>query len=220
MIEKVVVRDFDDIVEITYDDILKYHMTFKELEQEKQIRLSLFKITHEIKNPLAVCKGYLDMLNPNNKEQCNKYFPIIKEEIDRTLLLLQDFLSVNKIKLDIDILDINLLLEDSLNSLITLLQEKKIKLEFNEEDEIYINGDYNRLMQVIINIVKNSIESLDGIGDGVIFVKTKIDNKYVCVSFKDNGVGISKENLEKIREPFFTTKPNGTGLGVSLSYER
>ena len=39
------------------DDILKYHMTFKELENEKQIRLSLFKITHEIKNPLAVCKG-------------------------------------------------------------------------------------------------------------------------------------------------------------------
>lgn len=201
------------------DDILKYHMTFKELEQEKQIRLSLFKITHEIKNPLAVCKGYLDMLNPNNKEQCNKYVPIIKEEIDRTLLLLQDFLSVNKIKLDIDILDINLLLEESLNSLHTLLKERNIMLEFNEDDEIYINGDYNRLLQVIINVVKNSIESLEGKKDGLISIKTRVDNKYVYVSFKDNGIGISKENLEKIREPFFTTKSNGTGLGVSLSYE-
>lgn len=201
------------------DDILKYHMTFKELEQEKQIRLSLFKITHEIKNPLAVCKGYLDMLNPNNKEQCNKYVPIIKEEIDRTLLLLHDFLSVNKIKLDIDILDINLLLEESLNSLNTLLKEKKIKLEFNEEDDIYINGDYNRLLQVIINLIKNSIESLEGRSDGVISIKTKVDNKHVYVYFEDNGVGITDENLEKIREPFFTTKSNGTGLGVSLSYE-
>lgn len=201
------------------DDILKYHMTFKELEQEKQIRLSLFKITHEIKNPLAVCKGYLDMLNTDNKEQCSRYIPIIKEEIARTLLLLQDFLSVNKIKLDMDILDINLLLEESLNSLNTLLKEKKIKIEFNEEDEIYINGDYNRLLQVIINIVKNSIEALEGRNNGFISIKTKTDSKYVYVSFEDNGIGISEENLEKIREPFFTTKSNGTGLGVSLSYE-
>lgn len=201
------------------DDVLKYHMTFKELEKEKQVRLSLFKITHEIKNPLAVCKGYLDMLNPNNKEQCNKYVPIIKEEIDRTLLLLQDFLSVNKIKLDIDILDINLLLEESLNGLQTLLKERGIKLDFNEEDEIYINGDYNRLLQVIINIVKNSIESLEGRDDGHISINTEIDDKNVYIYFKDNGVGISKENLEKIREPFFTTKVKGTGLGVSLSYE-
>ena len=201
------------------DDILKYHMTYKELEKEKQIRLSLFKITHEIKNPLAVCKGYLDMLNPNNKEQCNKYVPIIKEEIDRTLLLLQDFLSVNKIKLEIDILDINLLLEESLNSLKALLKEKNIKLEFNEEDEIYINGDYNRLLQVIINIIKNSIESLETRNNGLISINTKIDDKNVYIYFKDNGVGISKENLERIREPFFTTKVKGTGLGVSLSYE-
>jgi len=201
------------------DDILKYHMTYKELEREKQIRQSLFKITHEIKNPLAVCKGYLDMLNPDNKTQCNRYIPIIKEEIDRTLLLLQDFLSVNRIKLDIDILDINLLLEESLNSLQTLSKEKNIKLNFNGEDEIYINGDYNRLLQVIINIVKNSIEALEGKDNGNISIKTEIDNNYVYIYFKDNGIGITKENLEKIREPFFTTKVKGTGLGVSLSYE-
>ena len=201
------------------DDVLKYHMTYKELEKEKQIRLSLFKITHEIKNPLAVCKGYLDMLNPNNLDQCNRYFPIIKEEIDRTLLLLQDFLSVSKIKLDLDILDINLLLEESLNSLKTLLKEKNIRLDFNEEDEIYINGDYNRLIQVVINIVKNSIEAIEEKKDGVISIRTEIKDGVVYLYFKDNGIGISVDNLKKISEPFFTTKNKGTGLGVSLSYE-
>jgi len=201
------------------DDILKYHMTFKELEQEKQIRLSLFKITHEIKNPLAVCKGYLDMLDINDKDKCRRYIPIIKEEIDRTLLLLKDFLLVSKIKLDIDILDINLVIEDSLESLKTLIKEKNIELIFNEDEEIYINGDYNRLIQVIINIVKNSIEALEEKINGYIEIKTEIDDKYVYLYFKDNGVGITKENLEKIREPFFTTKIKGTGLGVSLSHE-
>lgn len=194
-------------------------MNFKELEKEKQIRMSLFKITHEIKNPLAVCKGYLDMINTSNLDQCNRYIPIIKEEIDRTLLLLQDFLSVSKIKLDIDILDVNLLLEESIESLKTLLKEKNIKLIFDLDDEIYINGDYNRLLQVIINIVKNSIESLEEKKDGYISIDTRVDENNVYIYFKDNGIGITRENLAKIREPFFTTKTRGTGLGVPLSYE-
>jgi len=134
-------------------------------------------------------------------------------------LLLKDFLLVSKIKLDIDILDINLVIEDSLESLKTLIKEKNIEFIFNEDEEIYINGDYNRLIQVIINIVKNSIEALEEKINGYIEIKTEIDDKYVYLYFKDNGVGITKENLEKIREPFFTTKIKGTGLGVSLSHE-
>lgn len=201
------------------DDIIKYHMTFKELEKEKQIRLSLFKITHEIKNPLAVCKGYLDMLDTNNKDQCYRYIPIIREEINRTLLLLQDFLSVNKVKLDIDIIDINLLLEEACKSLETLLKERNIELEFNDEEEIYINGDYNRLMQVLINILKNSVEALESSVNGYIKINSNINKNSVIINIEDNGSGISKDNLSKIREPFFTTKRQGTGLGVSLSYE-
>lgn len=201
------------------DDIIKYHMTFKELEKEKQIRLSLFKITHEIKNPLAVCKGYLDMLDTNNKDQCHRYIPIIREEINRTLLLLQDFLSVNKVKLDIDIIDINLLLEEACKSLETLLKERNIELEFNDEEEIYINGDYNRLMQVLINVLKNSVEALESSVNGYIKINSNINKNSVIINIEDNGSGISKDNLSKIREPFFTTKRQGTGLGVSLSYE-
>ena len=159
------------------------------------------------------------MLNTSNKEQCIRYIPIIKEEIDRTLLLLKDFLSVSKIKLDIDILDVTLLLEESLERLKTLLKEKGIALEFNFDDEIYINGDYNRLSQVIINIIKNSIEAIGDKKEGKITIKIETDNKYVAILFIDNGMGISKENLKRIKEPFFTTKPQGTGLGVSLSYE-
>ena len=58
--------------------ILETHLTYKELQQEKQIRLSLFKITHEIKNPIAVCKGYLDMINVKDTDQVERYVPIIK----------------------------------------------------------------------------------------------------------------------------------------------
>ena len=68
----------------------------------------LFQITHEIKNPIAVCKGYLDMFDVNNKEHAVKYIPIMKEEISRTLYLLEDFLSMNRLKVHKEIVDINI----------------------------------------------------------------------------------------------------------------
>ena len=84
----------------TAEDILDLHLKFCEIEHQKDITNSLFQITHEIKNPIAVCKGYLDMFDVNNVEHSKKYIPILKSEIDRLLLLLQDFLSINRINID------------------------------------------------------------------------------------------------------------------------
>lgn len=199
-------------------EIIKLHMTLKEMEQDSQIKSSLFKITHEIKNPIAVCKGYLDMFDVNNVEHSKKYVPIMKDEINRTLLLLQDFLSMTRVNVDKDIIDVNLLLEDVLESYNLLLRSHSIKLKTDLiDDDVYIMGDYNRLTQVFINIVKNSIEAIGN--NGVISITCKLTDKDVIVELKDNGCGISAENMKSIKTPFFTTKSNGTGLGVSLSYE-
>ena len=200
--------------------ILKSHLTYKELQQEKQIRLSLFKITHEIKNPIAVCKGYLDMMNVRDTKQVERYIPIIKSEIERLLSLLQDFLLINKSNLDLDIMDFNMLVEDTLDKLKPLINENNIELNLNIiDDEIFINGDYNKLSQVLINIIKNSIEAIPENKKGKINIFTKIkDNKYY-LTIEDNGVGMNKEVLSKMKNPFFTTKKRGSGLGVSLIYE-
>lgn len=199
------------------DDIIRYHMNYKKLKENEQLQLSLFKITHEIKNPIAVCKGYLDMFDVKNMEHSRKYIPIIKSEIERTLLLLQDFLAVSKIKIEKDILDVNLLIEDVVYNFKSLMKEKKIELQLNLDDdlEILIDGDYNRLSQVLINIIKNSIEAISANGLIKIDVAETIDN--VIIDISDNGSGI--ENIDKINEMFFTTKKRGTGLGVPLSNE-
>lgn len=201
------------------EEIIRYHMSIKELEKEKQVRTSLFKITHEIKNPMAVCKGYLDMLDTSDKKQVERYVPIIKEEIDRTLLILKDFLSLNKIKIEKDIMDINLLVEEVIDSVSPLAKQNKIIIEESlMDDEVYINGDYNRLKQVLINLVKNSIEAINK-DDGKIFISTNLNNNNFYIVIEDNGCGMSEEILSKIEEPFYTTKKNGTGLGISLSKE-
>ena len=202
------------------EDIIKLHMSIKELEQDKQIRDSLFKITHEIKNPIAVCKSYLDMFDINNKDHI-RYINILKEENEKILLLLQDFLSMNKIKIQKEILDINMLLEDVIGQLTPLLKDKNIKFDYNISlDEIFIEGDYNRLNQVLINMIKNSVEALDTTKEPKISLNYQInDNHFIIIIIEDNGCGIKSDEIERIKEPFYTTKKNGTGLGVSLSYE-
>ena len=200
------------------ESILKLHMNIKEIKQNKQIHTSLFKVTHEIKNPIAVCKGYLDMFDENNPDHLKKYIPILKEEIDRTLILLEDFLAMNQVKINKDIIDINLLLEDVINNIEMLCQKNGIKLEKDIiDDDIYINADYNRLMQVFINLFKNSIEAIPKEKQGKIKVEEKLEKNNIIITIIDNGKGMNEELLNKIKEPFYTTKQKGTGLGVSLS---
>lgn len=202
------------------EEIMALHQTIRDFEEEKQIRSSLFKITHEIKNPIAVCKGYLDMFDVNNIEHSKKYVPILKEEIARVLILLQDFLSITKIKIEKDIVDFNVLVEDTLHNFDILLKEKDIEcIEEISDEEWFFMADYNRLNQVLINLIKNSIEAIDENRKGVIKITTSMKKHNLCVAIEDNGTGILKENLKRMKEPFFTTKEKGTGLGVYLSSE-
>ncbi len=202
------------------EEIIKYHMSLKELEQSKQIQNSLFKITHEIKNPIAVCKGYLDMFDTNNPEHSIKYVPILREEIERVLLLLQDFLSMTKVTIEKESMDIYLLIEDIADDFKPILKNKNIVLELKiPDDELYISGDYNRLKQVILNVIKNSIEAIPSDRKGLIKIYTKKSKDNINIYIADNGIGMSSEVLKKFNEPFFTTKQNGTGLGTTLSAE-
>lgn len=202
------------------DKITTLHMTVSELEKDKQIKNSLFKITHEVKNPIAVCKGYLDMLDTSNID-CDKvkrYVPIIRQEIGRSLDIMSDFMEFSKININKEIIDVNMLLEDIESDLSILINNKNIKFSCDlVDDEIYIEGDYSRLKQVFINMVKNSMEAIEG--KGKIEIVAKLVEDCYLVEISDNGCGMDKETLSHVKEMFYTTKVKGTGLGVSLSNE-
>lgn len=102
------------------------------------------------------------------------------------------------------------------NSFIPILKEKNIDWNFNiTKDELFVEIDYNRIIQVLINLMKNSVESIDK--DGLISVYTKINKTNIKIYIEDNGIGMDTEELNKISEPFYSTKQKGTGLGVYLS---
>jgi len=117
-------------------------------------------------------------------------------------------------------MDFNMLIEDTLNKLNPLLKDNNINLKLDIlDDEIFINGDYNRLKQVFVNLLKNSVEALENINNGEIDVNYIVENDNIIINIKDNGIGMDSETLSKIYEAFYTTKNLGTGLGVSLSKE-
>lgn len=199
-------------------EMMNIYLAMRDVEKEDHIQTSLFKITHEIKNPLAVVKGYISLFDVNNPEKSKRYIDIINNEVDRSLELLNDFKDlsrVNVIKKDMKIID---LFDDIKQTMVPLFKAKKIKYEIKCESDITINADYNRMKQVLVNLIKNSIEASDK-DKSLITLTTFYSNSSLYIIVKDNGEGMDKETLEKIFTPFYTTKHYGTGLGVCLSKE-
>ena len=199
-------------------NVINLHMNLKEFEKDKNMKINLFKITHEIKNPLAVIKGYLSMFDVNNKEKSIKYIKIIKSEVNRSLNLLSDFMEFTKIKINTNNVIFSDLMDDIKEVLIPFFNAKNVKYNFNIEANIEINIDYNRIKQVLINVIKNAVEACPN-NMGLVSTTIFKDKYYLYIFVKDNGSGMDKDTLDNILVPFFTTKENGTGLGVSLSKE-
>lgn len=199
------------------ESVVSLYNSLEKFERDKQSKESLFKITHEIKNPIAVVKGYLDMYDTNNIEHSIKYVPIIKEEINRVLMLLEDFLCITKIKVEKEEMDVSLLIDDIKNSFDLILKGRNIRFNCRNINELYINADYNRLKQVLVNIIKNSMESIDE--NGLIKLSVIKNKNKIKIIIEDNGIGMNEEEIEKIKQAFFTTKKSGTGLGIYLSNE-
>lgn len=200
------------------DNISSLYVMVGKIQEENKLKNALFKLTHEIKNPIAVCKGYLDMIDLNNIDKSKKYINIIKTEIDRSLNVISDFMEYSKIKINKEEIDMTLLLDEIYDSFNNLLNDKKIKYNYhNTYEEIYLIGDFERLKQVFINVIKNSIEAIDK--GGIIDIDVLLDKDNVKITISDNGIGMSEEELANMKEMFYTTKKNGTGLGVALSNE-
>lgn len=199
-------------------NIISLHMNLKEFEKEKNIKLNLFKITHEIKNPLTVVNGYLSMFDVTDIEKSKRYISILKNEVNRTLNLLSDFMEFTKIKVVKKECNFNDLISDVKEVLIPFFVKKNVSYSFSVQNNIIVNMDYNRIKQVIINVIKNAVEACRE-SNGMVTTTAFTEEDYLIIVVKDNGIGMDKFVLDNILVPFYTTKDNGTGLGVSLSKE-
>ena len=161
------------------------------------------KFTHEIKNPLTVCNGYLDMIMKCKEKDKDTYIQIVRDEIKRTLNIINDYSSTIK-KESFNLKDLFLDIKNTLS-----IYNLNIKIICNNN---YILGDYSKLKQVFINIIKNSYEA----NSNTIIIKVEESTNYK-ISIIDNGIGI--KSINDIFKEYYTTKSTGTGLGIPYSKE-
>ncbi|MGC8805084.1 MAG: two-component system sensor histidine kinase NtrB, partial [Candidatus Ratteibacteria bacterium] len=179
-------------------------------------------IAHEIRNPLVALKTFSQLLPEkfSDKEFRENYTRVVIPEIERIDGLVEQLLvfarprPVKKEKTD---------LVSIIESTITLIkaQAKFDGISFiqqYEKKEIEIIADSEKLKQALWNILLNSAEAMEE-NKGTIKVQLLNDNENVVLTIQDNGCGIPEENLNKIFDPLFTTKPNGTGLGLPIVNE-
>ena len=196
---------------------MKLYYTLEDIENNKLIKTSIFKVTHEIKNPLAVIKGYLSIFDPYDSDKCLKYKNILEIEVENALNVLKDFSSINHLDIKKNNINYYNLLMEAKETILPFFNDKNIKLNINSPRELFVNADYNRMKQVLINILKNSTEALSD--NGKIDIKSYIENNKLITIIKDNGHGMDKETIDNLFTPFYSKKSFGTGLGLCLSKE-
>ncbi len=175
-------------------------------------------IAHEIRNPLTALKGFTKLLDRDtNKKQ---YTQIMTSELERIETIISELLMLARPqKLHFEIVDVVRVLQDVIMLLDpqTLLNNVEIVTKI-APDIPPIRCIQNQLKQVFINLIKNGIEAMPRGGDLIIKVRLNEDND-IWISFIDHGVGIPEEKIAKLGSPFYTTKEDGTGLGLMVSYK-
>jgi signal transduction histidine kinase len=195
---------------------------------EKLAILGLFAagVAHEINNPLAIInekaglmKDIIEMSEDfKHKTRFLKLLDAIFESINRCRTVTHRILGfARKTEVSIEILNLNDIIKNVTVFLEKEILYKNIRLDLNLKENLpEVRSDKGQLQQVFLNIIKNAIDAVEN--GGLVVVSTDIkDENMVKVSIKDNGHGISGEDLKHIFEPFFTTKGKGKGTGLGLS---
>lgn len=176
------------------------------------------EITHEIKNPLMMIGGFArQLIQVSDDKKSLRKLSIIAEEVKRLENLLADLREYHLPRAIIsERVNIKELFQEIYSLVSNDLKKKHIKTSLEiEEKALLVSGDAERLEQVFLNLVKNSIEAVEPGGN--LSIKARLSGDQVSITITDDGCGIPQKNILKIFSPFFTTKLHGTGLGLCIS---
>lgn len=209
---------------IDIEDVLK-KITGAEEFLRKQERLAILgevaaEIAHEIRNPLTVIKMLVQSIQ--DKIQAEPFHTmkddvaLIAEKIRHMERIIDQVLTMGRPgEVSLSPTDIRVFLEETLSFLRFRLAQQRIQLVQHFEDTIpVIHLDRGLMSQVFLNIILNAIQAMPK--GGVLTVSLKMSLDKLLIQFEDTGVGIPEEHLDKLFQPFFTSKAGGTGLGLAV----
>lgn len=228
----------NELIEWPYDDeigllVREYNKMVKkveynahllaESEREGAWREMAKQVAHEIKNPLTPMKLNIQYLQqalksdyPNIRELTTKVAESLIEQIDNLSYIASEFSNFAKLpEAKPEHIELNELLERAVE---LYLNELNIKVGIDKyAEKLVVHADRSQLVRVFSNLLENAVQAIPENKQGFIVVSLKREGDYAVIAFADNGVGIDESMVEKIFQPYFTTKTSGTGLGLAMT---
>ncbi len=220
-------EEAEDLANEMIEKVQELEKDLRQKEKSAAIGDLTAGVAHEIRNPLSSIKGYATFFKQKFEEGSDeeKAAKIMIEEVERLNRAIDDLVGVNSSS-DVKLQQADV--KEICSKICFLLepeaQEKNITLDclINEipNDKHFITQvDPDRLRQAILNIALNAMEAFENMDkkEKIVTVDLKDDNNFIIISVKDNACGIPEELISRIFDPYFTTKTQGTGLGLVMS---
>ena len=204
-----------------FQDISKQKTLQDELIQSEKlagIGTLVSGIAHEINNPLGAILGTADLMLPEAPEgsKTQEYTQDIIRYAQNAAEVIRDLMLYSrKTKSTPDMMNVVTVLENSLKLAMRGIDFGSITIRKNYNQTGEIQANTTELQQVFLNLIVNAVQAMNG--DGILTLIVKQEDADVIVTVKDTGTGIKKQNLDKVFNPFFTTKDPGAGTGLGLS---
>ena len=194
-----------------------------QLQMERSHKLSLVGqlaagVAHEIKNPLASIKGAADILTDDDTSGADReeFKGILRNEVKRIDATVGEFLEFARAKeTKLEKLDLSQTLRATLRQIEAQAKRHGLSIEAKLQEGIVVNGDSEKLHQMILNLILNAIQASRE-GDAIRVTLNNRNDNTVRLAIADSGTGISEAAMERVFDPFFTTKSSGAGLGLAV----
>ena len=178
-------------------------------------------ISHEVRNPLTASRGFIQMLSDEtiSTKTRKQYAQIALQELDRATEVINDYLTFAKPALDTnETINISKEIQHAINVIMPLANMNAIQIHVSllPTDSHIVMGERKKFQQCLINILKNGIESMPN--NRHLRIKQTYYKNIMQINISDEGSGMTQEQINRLGEPYFTTKEKGTGLGLMVSY--
>ena len=207
-------------------DITKSRRTTQQtIESERLNALTLLAagVAHEIGNPLNSLHIHLQLmeravqkLHDGTKGELQQSIEVARSEVDRLDSIVTQFLrAIRPSRPQLRPENLNTIVEETVRFFTPELHDRDIAVEQELRSDLpLLQLDRDQMKQAFYNVIKNSVEAMQR--HGILRIRTDLDDTHVVIRFTDTGGGMSAENLSRVFEPYFTTKPSGTGLGLLI----
>lgn len=173
-------------------------------------------VAHEVRNPLTVVRGFVQLLREDNNSKNNEYIRLVLNELDRAEFIISDYLNMAKPQGErMERIEIAHLVREVTALMSSFAVMNGVEIVIRTEEGLFINGNPVKLKQALMNLMKNGVESMQQ--GGVLDVRLEQAGGEVIISIRDQGEGMSSRQIEQIGLPFYSTKEKGTGLGLMVT---